>query len=61
MSKIIFPHKPLVVSSPGMGPQYYGVLEATPFLVQLASLTQVLGESGSVHVLGCLIAGTGQN
>lgn len=34
-----------------MGPQCHGVLEAISILVQLASLTQVLGEPGSVQVL----------
>lgn len=37
-----FPHKP------SCGFQCHGVLEATPILVQLASLTQILGELGSV-------------
>lgn len=45
----------------GMGPQCHGVHEATLILVQLVSLTQVLGEPGSVHVLGCLMAGTEQD
>lgn len=61
MSKIFSPQTLMWFPVLGMGPQCHGVHEATSILVQLASLTQVLGEPSSVHVLGCLMTGTGQN